>query len=366
MKIIKSILFTVTMLLFGAAFGFFGANYLIDSDLTWFDFGLVIVAFFVSFLLHLTIHEFGHLVFGKLSGYKMLSFRIFSHMWVKNNGKLEYKRLSIPGTLGQCLMIPPKKVNGHFPFKLYLLGGGFMNIIIAFIVLIISLILDMTSIYVMAFVLAGLLTAMVNLIPYSFNDGSTLSKAKKDPEIRNILYNQLMVNAETSVGTKFIELPEEWIQKPASVDYSNIFHIWTLLVPYQCALEEKNYQTAQEIIDDIWDKIDAKNFYRMEVAKEWLFIHLFLDQERDKVIALYNQKDVKANLKIKMVSHARIKAMYAWKIDQDYDKAMTLFNEALELLAQHPNKADSLLEEEIIDICKKRLKEDRQSTVKEA
>ena len=48
----------------------------------------LLAAMYIAIFFHLILHEMGHLVFGKLSGYTFGSFRIFSFMWIKENGKL--------------------------------------------------------------------------------------------------------------------------------------------------------------------------------------------------------------------------------------------------------------------------------------
>lgn len=93
------------------------------------NFIFVIVGIYIVFLLQIIIHEAGHLVFGLLTGYRYSSFRIGSFMWVEENGKIRFKRLSLAGTGGQCLMSPPDMIDGKIPFVLYNLGGSFLNII---------------------------------------------------------------------------------------------------------------------------------------------------------------------------------------------------------------------------------------------
>ena len=84
----------------------------------------------VSLFLQLIIHETGHLVFGLLSGYRFSSFRIGSFMWMKVNGKLVCKKLTVAGTGGQCLMIPPELQDGKIPVLMYNLGGSIMNLVV--------------------------------------------------------------------------------------------------------------------------------------------------------------------------------------------------------------------------------------------
>ena len=57
-------------------------------------------------------------------------------MWLKENGKIKFKKFSLAGTGGQCLMVPPEIVDGKIPVFLYNMGGAFMNIIISLISLV--------------------------------------------------------------------------------------------------------------------------------------------------------------------------------------------------------------------------------------
>ncbi|MGN1073610.1 MAG: hypothetical protein ACI4QB_01345, partial [Eubacteriales bacterium] len=92
---------------------------------------LMLVLLYAALFGQLVIHEAGHLVFGLKTGYRFSSFRIGSLMWLKENGRLVRRRLSLAGTGGQCLMEPPALVNGRMPVVLYNLGGCIMNLIAA-------------------------------------------------------------------------------------------------------------------------------------------------------------------------------------------------------------------------------------------
>ena len=64
-----------------------------------------------------------------MTGYKFNSFRIFSVILIKQNGKLKIKNISLAGTGGQCLMSPPELIDGKMPYVLYNLGGVILNVI---------------------------------------------------------------------------------------------------------------------------------------------------------------------------------------------------------------------------------------------
>ncbi len=74
-----------------------------------------IVCTLVAFILQIVLHEGGHLLFGLLSGYRFVSFRIFNWTLIRQEGKFRLKRFGIAGTGGQCLMLPPRQAFGRDP-----------------------------------------------------------------------------------------------------------------------------------------------------------------------------------------------------------------------------------------------------------
>ena len=93
-----------------------------------------LISLFVSLLLALIIHEGGHLVCGLLSGYKYLLFRVGSLTLIRRNNKFEFKKFSIKGTGGQCILMPPESAEPlKVPCLLYHAGGGLFNLLTALI-----------------------------------------------------------------------------------------------------------------------------------------------------------------------------------------------------------------------------------------
>lgn len=90
---------------------------------------VALVSMCAALILQIIIHEAGHLVFGLLTGYRFISFRVSSFMWMKDNDRIRFKRMSIAGTGGQCLMAPPDLKDGKMPVQLYNYGGAIMNLI---------------------------------------------------------------------------------------------------------------------------------------------------------------------------------------------------------------------------------------------
>ncbi len=171
----------------------------------------------VTMPLHTIIHEAGHLVFGLLSGYRFLSFRIFSFTIVKKGGKIAIKKLKVLGTMGQCLMYPPEwKEEQKYPYVLYNLGGGLLNLISC--VLVTPLFFTGSPLWIWIaglFVFFGLIFAITNVVPMTLgipNDGKNCLDCMRSKEAKRALYLQLKINADMSDGAELTDFPIEWFE----------------------------------------------------------------------------------------------------------------------------------------------------------
>ena len=102
------------------------------------------------------------------------------------------------GTLGQCLMKPPKYIEGKFRYKLYLAGGVLGNLIFSVAIWFIY-----PSIYTLMIVMIGIIFGISNAIPSGFNDGMTYKLSKQDETNKYVLYLTLVVNYYASIGKSY-------------------------------------------------------------------------------------------------------------------------------------------------------------------
>jgi len=183
--------------------------------------GVLFLGMYLGIFLQLIIHEAGHLVFGLKSGYQFSSFRIGSFMWLKEKGKIVSKKLSLAGTGGQCLMVPPPMQDGKFPVILYNLGGCIMNLVASAVFLILYLLIPKStviSLFCLMMVPIGVAIALMNGIPLRLgtvdNDGYNALSLGKTPEAMQAFWLQLKVNEQIAKGIRLKDMPDEWFQVP--------------------------------------------------------------------------------------------------------------------------------------------------------
>ncbi|NMD38889.1 MAG: M50 family metallopeptidase [Christensenellaceae bacterium] len=184
-------------------------------------FGLLLLAFGIISYLQIIIHELGHLIFGYLTGYKFVSFRIASHMLISEQGKLKYKKFSLAGTGGQCLMVPPDIVDGKMPYVLYNLGGSLLNLISSVLSICLYFIfvnVNYLSFFLLMSALIGIAFAVMNGIPLKLdsinNDGYNVLEIGKNPKVAKVFWQQLKINEMLLKGKKLKDLDDEWFEIP--------------------------------------------------------------------------------------------------------------------------------------------------------
>ena len=174
--------------------------------------------FYAFFFIEIILHEAGHLLFGLLTGWRFVSFRIANILWHRDaNGRLRRSKYSLAGTAGQCLMAPPPWQAEGFPCALYNLGGVIVNLATAAICGLLAwrnwdhalaalLLLEAAAV--------GLLLGITNGIPLPglivANDGSNLVSVLKSRDARRALWLQMSIAAAQAEGLSLRDMPEDW------------------------------------------------------------------------------------------------------------------------------------------------------------
>ena len=217
-------------------------------------FGLF-VGMYAAIAVQMIIHEAGHLVFGLMSGYTFSSFRIFSMMFMRKDGRIIRKKLSIAGTGGQCLMAPPDLQNGKMPVALFNLGGSIMNLIASAVFFLLALGLKNAAFFSSLFnifALVGVTLALINGIPMRMgtvdNDGYNAFSLSKNPAAIRAFWVQLKVSDEQVKGVRMKDMPAEWFYLPADEEMKNSI-IAVMGVFYENRLmDEGRFEEAASII----------------------------------------------------------------------------------------------------------------------
>ncbi len=350
----KQVLKLIGGLLLGAAVGFIIATIgvLIFTDLSMAEYmakfslmeildimkgalagGLGIV---VAIVLQTLIHEAGHLVCGLLSGYKFVSFRLFSLILFRNEqGKLRLKRFSSAGTGGQCLLLPPDVPYEQMPTFWYNAGGVLFNLI-ATLLAIPLFFLNLHPILMVMnimFVLGGSFIILTNGIPMTIgginNDGKNALQLHKNRADLRALDIQLRSNALVQQGVRPKDLPAEWFETAEEIDYKDSLQVAVAIFSASYFLDRMEWEKAYQTLTDLHaHKAEIMPLYANEIACELLFAALVTDRN-DEATQLHTDELKKYIEQMRgfMSSKERVRCAIALKLEQNPEKAHRIYEE---------------------------------------
>lgn len=317
---------------------------------------------FVAMIIHIVLHESGHLIGGLVTGYKFVSFRIGSNAWIKDtNGKLHFKKMKIKGTGGQCLMCPPKGTIEECPYKWYHLSGGLMNLSLGVLsILLYIFVLPKNYITYMLFEefgVIGIALGLINLIPCKSggvqNDGYNLIELGKNMDAKKCINIVLEINALLTVADSYSDLPEDLVDELKSIDFekmditnasiANAFH-------FQAAMYfvEGDYDKTYELQKYMMNTQGVLGIFKNEARCECLFYEIMHGQNKDVIEQLYDKKLQKyINATAGYPSRQRLMYAYYHIYLKDESKAEEAYSKLKKLVDIHIIKADALVELEV-------------------
>lgn len=329
--------------------------------------GSLFVMMYLSILVHLILHEAGHLLFGLLSGYRFSSFRIMNLMWVKENGHIRTKRYSLAGTGGQCLMEPPAWEDGNFPVLLYNLGGSFVNLFLA-IVFFILFAVTASHVFLSAgcliFALTGLAIALMNGLPLRLgtvdNDGYNALSAHKNQASRRGFWLQMEANARSARGQRLKEMPAEWFSPPPTDE--EMTNSMTAVVGVLCCsrlMDELRLEEADTLMEHYLSiESGIVGLHREILQSERIFCALIAGNRPELVKQLYTPAHVRFVKAMKTnPSILRTEYAYACLFEKDADKAVKLLADFEKIASTYPYPCEIASERELIALCDKTAEE---------
>lgn len=320
-----------------------GAGYLIGNGLTLqvsaplIQLGLVVLVAVYSSYVHIILHELGHYLFGKMTGYELVYFQLPHFRYEAKKKKFTRLGNRIPGMMGQCLMQPSNK--GSYtekPYFLYLSGGLIINLLTAALFYLGSFIIPgAISFTFFALSLPPFLLFIMNVMPYGFTDGGVIHELRKSKISKTLYFKQLELAALFEEGKEFSDISDVYFTEIADGTYmESKMGEYILLIAYQKHLSEREFEKADKLLQDYqanWNYLASP--YSRILASEILFNH-----------AIFGRKEEAEQLMSTIESHPLLKNYY------EHSKvAQTAYNffvkadvaEAKKNLTQSPTKIDA-------------------------
>jgi len=323
---------------------------------------LFLLGLFLILFLQIMIHESGHLIFGLLTGYEFSSFRIGSLMWIKENGRIKLRKISIAGTGGQCLMVPPNMTDGKIPFVLYNLGGSLMNIIsgiIFFALYMISRNILYLPVFMLTAGIIGIAFGLLNGIPMHLgtidNDGYNTISISKSNEALRAFWLQLKVNGQIAQGIRLKDMPEEWFEVPDDEKMKNSIIAVTGVLAANRLMDLQRFEEAEQLTDKLIGMDSAiVDLHRRLLINDLIYCRLIKGYNEGQISGLLDKQQKKFMMSMKnFPSVIRTEYAIALLEQKDPQKAQSIREKFDKNARSYPYPCEVDSERELIDIAVK-------------
>lgn len=318
---------------------------------------LYLIGMYGAILLQIIIHEAGHLLFGRLTGYGFSSFRVGSFMWVKDGKAIRFRRFSLMGTGGQCLLIPPEMKDGKCPYVLCNLGGSITNLASALLFFGLAQIAGntgMLSALLMMLAAVGAVFALMNGIPMRFgtmdNDGYNALSLGKDKEALRSFWIQMKVSEQIASGARLKGMPDEWFAVPSENSMKN--SMTAVMGVFACnrLMDQMRLEEAQQTMDKLLQMdTGIVGLHRNLMAVDQIYCELVGENRWDRLNSMLDKRQKKFMKAMKnFPSVLRTEYTYARLAEKDDAKAADI-QASFEIVAgKYPYPGDIDAERELM------------------
>lgn len=303
----------------------------------------------VSYFGQAIIHEMGHFVFGRFSGYRFQSFRVGNFILLREGGRIRGRKLSLSDSGSQCVMIPPDPVNGDFPFAQFIMGGVIANLLASALFGFLAFLL-LGNLYLSLFffiaALMGLVRAYLTGVPMTLNlvdnDGRNLKTLRQDPQARRSFWIQLKVKEALAQGTRLKDMPGEWFQLPQGLALDNSLNAALAALKTNRLLDEGKFQEADVEMKRLLSSGAAlSDLHRKLLLADRIFIEVVqrnVPKRLEKLISKSQQDFMKAMIHYPSV--LRTEYAHALINQKNPDKAARFKKGFDKMAATHPYPAE--------------------------
>ena len=323
----------------------------------------VMALFVVMLYLHIIVHEAGHAIFGILTGYKFLSYRVGSFMWEKgSDGKVRFSRFSLAGTGGQCLLSPPEYNGGNYPYVWYNLGGAMVNILLALLAGAALLAFPMgawAEAALAMLAISGLFLGLMNGLPLPGgainNDGSNIVAISRSQESRRAFWLQMKVNEQLAWGKRLKDMPEEYFAPFPEASRANVMVSTMAVMTANRQMDALNFDEAERLMQPLMEDKHVMSLYRQLMTFDLALIELVNGRPGDMVEKL-GSKELKQFAKAMKNFPSVLRTQYAVALlkDKDEKKAATIRAAFDKMAAQYPHESEIVGERELMALVEEK------------
>jgi hypothetical protein len=312
--------------------------------------GMAFVFLIIGFLLAIHIHEMGHCMIGQMFGYKLISYRVGFLAWNYENGRMRFSILRNRGYGGLCAMLPPEEDLKEWQQILFFGGGLLANYLTVLVVWSVQAVWTgpvIGRLFIFSLGAASLLLALTNTIPLTvgnnLTDGSILLSLllKKPVAEKMIRLNRFTAQLAAGIRPRDLDLPEAW-------PTADIYDLTLLVYRYFQSLDRNDLNQTLLLAEKLARSLSKFPSYMLPSLYYELCYTAAVAGDAAKAEKYYQQAG-QILQRDEDVNGLRVKAYYAWYIQQDPQKALELARRGLTVAPLFPLPGQGQMEKDLLE-----------------
>ncbi len=347
---------TIIQLAIGLIIGIAGGIYLVEKfdrgELAPAQLAAFALLIFIAFFININIHEFGHYIFGKTLGYRLLSYRISIFSWNNENSKMTFSIIRNKGYGGLCAMLPPEQRLPNYQYALFFAGGLILNLHIGVLFMLLPLILSLPTLLANLATITGataLLLALLNFTPFSSGNNPTDGKILwslffKKPFARKLMeQHELVSQLSAGIRPRDIKMPQ-----PPSGDNLELIDLALVLYLYFKAVDtpspDEEISSLAGVLESNLAAFPAHIL--PPIYYELCYVNCIMNNP-EKARDCYHKagKILQAD---KDINGLRVKAYYEYFVNNNPQAAFSLCQQGLSVADKFPIKGQGVMEKELL------------------
>ena len=335
--------------LIGGAGGIFIGIRLVQGQLTLLDLLVYALAILLAVFININIHEFGHYIFGKALGYRLLSYRIAFLAWNNESSRMKFSLMWNKGYGGLCAMLPPQGLPDSKHAWFY--GGGLiLNSVTGILFILMPLLIPGHSMLQGLSITTGvvaLFLAILNFAPFISANNPTDGKILWSLMLKHSFADKLMeynrLASQLAAGMR----PRDIQVSPMAVNNPGLLDLMGVLYAYFHALDSGNHDEAGQLAD-ILEKNLARFPVHMLPAIYYELCYTNCIKNNLKQASEYYQKAKKVLQRDRDVNGFRVKAYYEYYVTKNHGMALTLCQQGLAVAAKFAIPGQAQMEADLL------------------
>ncbi|MDR0334643.1 MAG: hypothetical protein LBH69_01990 [Methanomassiliicoccaceae archaeon] len=253
---------------------------------------LFLLSFFAWIFIHTFLHELGHLIFGKLSGYEFLGISV-SGWWLLRGPdcKLRIVHAPMKGAGGATIMVPRDGYKDDTPYAMFILGGVLMNLLTA-TALFLLIVLDVwpsMNFFIGMVAILGICMAAVSLVPMTYgslaNDAALLRLFRRDEASKHCMYFSQRMYLAYLNGTDLANYSEP---PPADLPAGNLLAEAVRVNLIEIEIRRGRYDIAERQTHELLNDMREESMVRRQAKMHLLLIYAINGAGKETVDAVYD------------------------------------------------------------------------------